>query len=87
MSASVETQAQYTPEDLLAMPDGKSYELVGGHLVERNTGAESSWVGGRLLSRLNHFAKIQGSDGPFRRTMAISVSLTSLTSFASPMFH
>ena len=60
MSASVETQAQYTPEDLLAMPDGKSYELVGGHLVERNMGAESSWVGGRLLSRLNRFCEDPG---------------------------
>ena len=60
MSASVATQTQYTPEDLLAMPDGKSYELVGGHLVERNMGAESSWVGGRLLSRLSRFCEGPG---------------------------
>ena len=62
MSASVATQAQYTPEDLLAMPDGKSYELVGGHIVERNMGAESSWVGGRLLSRLNEDDDLSGED-------------------------
>jgi Uma2 family endonuclease len=43
----------YTPEDLLAMPDGKRYELVGGQLVERKMGLESSWVGGRLHSRLD----------------------------------
>ena len=34
----------YTPEDLLAMPDRKSYELVDGHLVERNVSVLSSWV-------------------------------------------
>ena len=39
MSTSVVTKNQYTPEDLLAMPDGSGYELVGGQLVERNTGA------------------------------------------------
>lgn len=33
-----------TPEDLLAMPDGKAYELVNGKLVERKMGAESSRI-------------------------------------------
>ncbi len=43
MSTAVATEARrYTPEDLLAMPDEKSYELVDGRLVERNMGAESS---------------------------------------------
>ena len=51
MSASVATQTQYTPEDLLAMPDGKSYELVGGQLVERKMGAESELGGRPGLSR------------------------------------
>jgi Uma2 family endonuclease len=37
------------------MPDGKSYELVHGQLVERNMGSESSHVGGRLFSRLDRF--------------------------------
>jgi Uma2 family endonuclease len=55
MSTAVATKAHYTPEDLLAMPDGKSYELVRGQLVERNMGAESSRVGGRLYSRLDRF--------------------------------
>ncbi len=27
-------QGEYTPEDLLAMPDGKGFELVNGRLVE-----------------------------------------------------
>ena len=57
MSTAVATNTQYTPEDLLAMPDGKRYELVGGQLVERNTGLESSWVGGRLHSRLDRFCE------------------------------
>jgi hypothetical protein len=35
----------FSPEDLLAMPDGKRYELVAGELVERRMGLESSWVG------------------------------------------
>jgi len=57
MSTAVETKTHYTPEDLLAMPDGKSYELVHGELVERKTGMQSSWVGGRLLSRLGWFSE------------------------------
>ncbi len=60
MSTAVATKTRYTPEDLLAMPDGKSYELVDGQLVERNMGAESSWVGGRLLSRLDRFCEEHG---------------------------
>jgi Uma2 family endonuclease len=57
MSTMVATQAQYTPEDLLAMPDGKSYELVGGQLVERNMGAESSWVAGELHVSLSRYCR------------------------------
>ena len=51
------TAMAYTPEDLLAMPDGNAYELVGGQLVERNMGAESSRVGGKLYSRLDRFCE------------------------------
>jgi Uma2 family endonuclease len=65
MSTAVETKTQYTPEDLLAMPDGKSYELVGGQLVERNMGAESSWIGGRLLLRLGRFCEEHEVGWPF----------------------
>jgi Uma2 family endonuclease len=58
MSTAVATQARrYTPEDLLAMPDGKSYELVDDQLVERNMGAKSSRVGMRLASRLDRFCE------------------------------
>jgi Uma2 family endonuclease len=47
----------YTPEDLLAMPDGTSYELVDGHLVERNVSVISSWVGGELHGRLREYCR------------------------------
>jgi Uma2 family endonuclease len=57
MSAMVATKTQYTLEDLLAMLDSKSYELVDGQLVERNMGAESSWVGGQLLIGLGTSCK------------------------------
>src|SRR5262249_45589048 len=58
MSTAVATEARrYTPEDLLAMPDEKSYELVDGRLVERKRGAEASRVGGKLYSRLDLFCE------------------------------
>ena len=58
MSTAVATQApHYTPEDLLAMPDGKSYELVDGQLVERKMGADSSEVGGNLYFQLRLFCR------------------------------
>jgi Uma2 family endonuclease len=38
----------YTPEDLLAMPNRKKYELVDGHLVERRTSLLSNWMAGSL---------------------------------------
>jgi hypothetical protein len=60
MGTTLATETQYTPEDLLAMPDGKNYELVGGQLVERKMGVESSWVAGRLRSHLDQYCKAHG---------------------------
>ena len=57
MSTAVATNTRYTPEDLLAMPDGQSYELVGGKLEERPMGVESSWVAGRIIVRLGQFSE------------------------------
>jgi Uma2 family endonuclease len=54
---STATATRYTPEDLLALPDGKRFELVNGRLVERKMGAESSLVGMRLASRLDRFCE------------------------------
>ena len=45
-----------TPDDLLRMPDGVSYELVDGKLVERNMGLKSSWIGGRMHHFLSTFS-------------------------------
>jgi Uma2 family endonuclease len=50
MDTSVVSQ-RYTPEDLLAMPDGHRFELIDGRLVERNMGAESSWI----ALQVNHY--------------------------------
>ncbi len=41
-----------TPDELLAMPDGKDYELVDGILVERAMGAHSSMITARLVGFL-----------------------------------
>jgi Uma2 family endonuclease len=60
MSTAVATKTQYTPEDLLAMPDSKNYELVHGQLVEREMGIESCWVAGRLHSWLDRFCQDHG---------------------------
>jgi Uma2 family endonuclease len=57
MSTAVASKGTVTPEDLLAMPDGRAYELIRGQLVERNIGLKSSWVGGRLLIRLGRFCE------------------------------
>jgi Uma2 family endonuclease len=57
MSRESATRTIYTPEDLLAIPDGGSYELVNGQLVERKSGSESSWVVGRIISRIDRFCE------------------------------
>jgi Uma2 family endonuclease len=54
--STITTKSQYTPEDLLNMPDGDLYELVDGRLVERNMGSWPALVGGRLLQYLNNFS-------------------------------
>jgi Uma2 family endonuclease len=60
MSTATPTEVRYTPEDLLAMPDGKGYELVDGRLVERRSGARSSRVGGKVASRLYEYCEMAG---------------------------
>ena len=57
MSTAIATKTGYTPEDLLAMPDGKSYELVDGQLVERKMGIESSWVADSAGLALDRFCE------------------------------
>jgi Uma2 family endonuclease len=59
-------QREYTPEELLAMPGGKHFELVDGRLVERHRttrpektedhmGFLSDLIAGRLFQRLANF--------------------------------
>lgn len=55
MTAAVKTGT--TPEELLNMPDSVNYELVGGKLVERNRGAESSAVALVIGSLLLNFVR------------------------------
>jgi hypothetical protein len=40
---TVATAKRYTPEDLLAMPDGERYELVDGRLVDHKISFWSSY--------------------------------------------
>ena len=54
---AVATKPQYTPEELLALPDEKDYELVDGSLVKRNMSSLSSWVGGEVFGRLAAFTE------------------------------
>jgi Uma2 family endonuclease len=49
MCATV-AKPRLTADELEAMPDAKSYELVDGELVERAMGNEASWIGA-LITR------------------------------------
>lgn len=50
--AVAEPRGNFIPQDLL-YPGMEMYELVDGHLVEKDVGGESSWVGGQVFARLN----------------------------------
>jgi Uma2 family endonuclease len=51
----IPSKTEYSPEDLLAMPDGDRYELVNGVLVERHMGWLAGWIGNELARHLgNH---------------------------------
>jgi Uma2 family endonuclease len=56
---SVPSPGLVTPEDLLAMPDSVSYELVDGHLVERNVSRLSSLVAAEIVTQLTIHVKPQ----------------------------
>jgi Uma2 family endonuclease len=46
-----------TPDELLKTPDGDRYELVDGHLVERDMGSRSAYLGGRLFRLIANFCE------------------------------
>ena len=45
MAVSTENKTLFTPEDLMAMPDGKNYELVDGREGRRLPERVSVWSG------------------------------------------
>jgi Uma2 family endonuclease len=51
----VESKSRVTPEELLAMPEGNSYELVDGELVEREMGYKSAYTSARIIGLLYEF--------------------------------
>jgi Uma2 family endonuclease len=55
--STIETRPLITPDELLEMPDGDLYELVDGHLVERDMGFESSYIGARLARLIGNFCE------------------------------
>jgi Uma2 family endonuclease len=52
-----EHQSLITPDDLLTLPDGDRFELVNGHLVERNMGFLSSFIGATVIRILSSFVE------------------------------
>ncbi len=54
-----ESVPEPTPEQLLDRDDGHRYELIGGKLVERHMGAQSSLVAARLIRLLGSHAEAQ----------------------------
>jgi Uma2 family endonuclease len=60
MSAAVEPGAELAPEDLLTLPDGADFELVGGKLVERHVSTLTSVVAVKLARRLDVFCEPLG---------------------------
>lgn len=54
--AAQPTAKRFTPEELLSLPDGKSFELVGGKLVEKNVSVESGETEGIILFRVLTYA-------------------------------
>src|SRR5262249_26481767 len=76
---------RYTPEDLLAIPDGHRFDLVDGCLVERHMGAESSWIALQVNRHLsNYVAPAQGA-WFLGRIVAIKSSLMIPTGCVFPM--
>lgn len=56
MSVAIET-AEVTPEALLAMPDRRNFELIGGELRERAVSVLTSLIAARLLIRLGSYVE------------------------------
>lgn len=68
---SVVAAKRLTPDDLLAMLDGKHFELVNGELVEKNVSVLSARVETILLRRLDDFCEAQQAGPVFPGTLGI----------------
>lgn len=55
--STVTSKPEVTPDALLMMPDGDRYELVDGHLVERNMGFRSSYIGANLCQLIGSYCR------------------------------
>jgi len=58
--SALAVEQHFTPEDLLAMPDGERFELVDGQLVEKEMGAESNWVANLVSVSITQFVRRHG---------------------------
>lgn len=56
---SSETGRKISPEDLLALPNERDFELVHGELVERTMGTESAFVAGRLFHLIFAYVELK----------------------------
>ena len=66
----VATKTEYTPEDLLTMPDGEQYELVNGALVERHMGWWAGIIAGACFASSPTTTTNTVSDGSTRGATA-----------------
>jgi Uma2 family endonuclease len=60
-------EVAYTPDDLLTMPDGDSFELVDGQLVERTSSQECDWITGQTLVVIRSFVEARNLGWVFGR--------------------
>lgn len=68
----IATNTPMTPDELLALPDSKGLEIVGGKLVENRVGAESSQLAMDIVEilhnylRNNRLGRVYGPDTSFQ---------------------
>lgn len=73
-----------TPDDLLAMPDGKQYELVNGELVEKNVGVLSGRVEIIVIRMLDDFCEPAQAGPVFGGTTGIRCFADDLSRVRKP---
>jgi Uma2 family endonuclease len=57
---TAERTRRYTPDDLLAMPDGDRYETARGELVEKPVSEDSDGISGEIFFHLKSFVRTRG---------------------------